>query len=185
VDNIVRSGLRRTEDTVARGVAQEDEQWDFAGRVKAVTAVMHPLAALCTGLQDVMSLTTHCINCDAITVSHYCRNCMVACYCSSDCQQKHWAAGHMAECGDVAGRLHGAAGLCPPLPDINPELQAMRMRANRAQGRTHHAMCLLMAALGQVDEVRDKQLEMAVQCRAKDEMLKDRDEENTRISRIM
>jgi hypothetical protein len=107
---------------VARGVAQEDEQWDFAACVKAVTAVLHPLAALCTVLQDVMSLASHCMNCDAITVKHYCRNCMVACYCSTDCQQEHWAAGHMADCEDVAARLHGTAGLSPPLPNINPEL---------------------------------------------------------------
>jgi hypothetical protein len=185
VDNIVRSGLRRTEEMVARGEAQEDEQWVFADRVKAAPATVHPLAALCTTLQDIMSLASNCINCNAAYPSHYCRSCLVACYCSSECQQEHWPAGHIDECGDVMARLHGTAGLQPPLPDLNPERQAMMKKASRAQGRAHHTMCLLMGALGQVEEVREQQLEMAEQCRGKDEMLKDKEEENARLSRIM
>jgi hypothetical protein len=185
MDSTIRYCLRQTEDTVARGVAQGDEQWDFAGRVKAVTAVMHPLTTLGIALQDIMSLASHCINCNAANPNHYCRSCMVACYCSSECQHEHWAAGHIGECGDVVARLHGTAGLQPPLPDLNPEVQAMRMKASRAQGRAHHTMCLLMGALGQVEEVREQQLEMAEQCREKDKVLKDKDEENARLSRIM
>ena len=171
VDNIIRSGLRRTEEMVARGKNQQDEQWIFADRVKAAAATVHPLATLCIALQDVMSLASHCINCNAAYPNHYCRSCMVACYCSSECQQEHWAAGHIAECGDVVARLHGTAGLQPPLPDLNPEVQAMRMKASRAQDRAHHAMSLLMGALGQVEEVREKQLEMAELCRGKDKKL--------------
>jgi hypothetical protein len=181
---IIRYDLRRTEEAVSRGGTQEDGLWVFANRVTAAPAAVHPLAALCTALQDVMALASNCIACDAVTVSHYCRSCLVACYCSSDCQQEHWAAGHMAECGDVVARLHGTAGLQPPLADINPELQAMRMRASRAQDRAHHTMCLLMGALGQVEQEQDKKLKITEQCRAKDEMLKEKDEENARLSRI-
>ena len=54
-DWTIRSCLRRTEDVVARGVAQEDKQWDFAARVKAVTAVLHlEMAEQCRAKDEML-----------------------------------------------------------------------------------------------------------------------------------
>jgi hypothetical protein len=163
MDNIVRGCVRQTGEMAAQGEAGEAErEWSFAPRVRAAALeeAAHPLHSLITSLQAVRDLGTACLSCSTGTSKHYCRQCLVATYCSNDCMRQHWDnGGHREECGDVASRLHGFAGLQPPLidPNPNPELHAERMRARRAQARTTSAMVYLQAALGERDTAREKE----------------------------
>lgn len=42
-----------------------------------------------------------CENCQIREGLKRCARCKLACYCSRECQKKHWKAGHKTNCVDV------------------------------------------------------------------------------------
>ena len=104
VDKLVRYCLHNTAE-VAQGEAEGEDKWIHTDSVlAAVQRSVHPLASLVATLQDLIARGSVCLNCNTSAVQHYCRECTVTSYCSTECQQQHWATGgHREQCGDIAG----------------------------------------------------------------------------------
>jgi hypothetical protein len=159
-DNI-KTNIRYTRTRMKSLGLMEEDPWVYTSAVLSAARYpsKHPLVSVHTKLGKLMVLPTTCLQCDA-PVEHYCTGCLMVMYCSKQCQFIHWEGGHMAECELLAAIMHGTSGLAPPHPDTSPQVRAAHRARNHAQDRAHTMMERYLAAVGEIEEGRDRRDEL-------------------------